>query len=145
MATADTQPHKPSSRRRRTQAHRPENEFIPNNEANDSPPSTPAPPPPRAALPKRPTKQLDFNQAMSDFKCMFPTMDNDVIEAVLRANDGAVDATIDQLLTMSIDCDGRDSPDDLDIGLISQVSAYFNQLLSMSKYCYENCNNRDIY
>ena len=34
---------------------------------------------------------------------MFPTMEEDVIEAVLRANDGAVDATIDQLLTMSID------------------------------------------
>ena len=40
---------------------------------------------------------------MSDFRHMFPTMEEDVIEAVLRANDGAVDATIDQLLTMSID------------------------------------------
>ena len=40
---------------------------------------------------------------MSDFREMFPTMEDDVIEAVLRANDGAVDATIDQLLTMSID------------------------------------------
>ena len=40
---------------------------------------------------------------MSDFRQMFPTMEEDVIEAVLRANDGAVDATIDQLLTMSID------------------------------------------
>ena len=43
------------------------------------------------------------SQAMADFRQMFPTMEDDVIEAVLRANDGAVDATIDQLLTMSID------------------------------------------
>lgn len=42
---------------------------------------------------------------MSDFKSMFPTLDDEVIEAVLRANDGAVDATIDQLLTMTIDED----------------------------------------
>ena len=39
---------------------------------------------------------------------MFPTMEEDVIEAVLRANDGAVDATIDQLLTMSIDVGGNE-------------------------------------
>lgn len=49
------------------------------------------------------TMQLEFAQAMSDFKTMFPDMDKEVIEAVLRANQGAVDATIDQLLTMSID------------------------------------------
>ena len=42
---------------------------------------------------------------MSDFREMFPTLDDEVIEAVLRANDGAVDATIDQLLTMTIDED----------------------------------------
>lgn len=47
--------------------------------------------------------QLEFTQAMTDFKTMFPDMDDDVIEAVLRANQGAVDATIDQLLTMSTD------------------------------------------
>ncbi|XP_013384324.1 uncharacterized protein LOC106154498 isoform X2 [Lingula anatina] len=49
------------------------------------------------------TRQLDFNQAMQDFKHMFPTMEEEVIEAVLRANNGAVDETIDQLLTMNID------------------------------------------
>ncbi|XP_058053707.1 CUE domain-containing protein 1 [Anopheles bellator] len=49
------------------------------------------------------TMQLEFSQAMSDFKNMFPEMDRDVIEAVLRANQGAVDATIDQLLAMSTD------------------------------------------
>lgn len=49
------------------------------------------------------TMQLDFSQAMSDFKIMFPDMECDVIEAVLRANQGAVDATIDQLLAMSTD------------------------------------------
>lgn len=47
--------------------------------------------------------QLEFTQAMTDFKTMFPDMDDDVIEAVLRANQGAVDATIDQLLAMSTD------------------------------------------
>lgn len=51
----------------------------------------------------RPTTQLDFHQAMQDFKTMFPEMDHDVIEEVLRANQGAVDATIDQLLAMSTD------------------------------------------
>lgn len=49
------------------------------------------------------TMQLEFTQAMTDFKTMFPDMDDDVIEAVLRANQGAVDATIDQLLAMSTD------------------------------------------
>lgn len=34
---------------------------------------------------------------------MFPDLEEDVIEAVLRANNGAVDATIDQLLTMNVD------------------------------------------
>lgn len=47
--------------------------------------------------------QLDFYQAMADFKLMFPNMDEEVIEAVLRANEGAVDGTIDQLLTMNTD------------------------------------------
>ena len=43
---------------------------------------------------------------MNDFKHMFPTLDRDVIEAVLRANNGLVDATIDQLLSMGIDMEG---------------------------------------
>lgn len=47
--------------------------------------------------------QLEFAQAMTDFETMFPDMDNNVIEAVLRSNLGAVDATIDQLLAMSTD------------------------------------------
>ncbi|CAD6230988.1 GSCOCG00006911001-RA-CDS [Cotesia congregata] len=46
---------------------------------------------------------LEFYQAMADFKNMFPQMDDDVIEAVLRSNQGAVDTTIDQLLAMSTD------------------------------------------
>lgn len=70
----------------------------------------------------RPTKQLDFYQAMDDFKTMFPLMENDVIEAVLRANDGAVDATIDQLLTMSIDTEGSESPVSIPSELISPLS-----------------------
>ena len=40
---------------------------------------------------------------MTDFRVMFPDMEADVIEAVLRANNGAVDATIDHLLAMTAD------------------------------------------
>ncbi|KMY96966.1 CUE domain-containing protein 1 isoform X1 [Drosophila simulans] len=49
------------------------------------------------------TLQLEFSQAMTDFKKMFPDIDREVIEAILRANLGAVDQTIDALLAMSID------------------------------------------
>ncbi|XP_017029797.1 CUE domain-containing protein 1 isoform X3 [Drosophila kikkawai] len=49
------------------------------------------------------TLQLEFSQAMADFKKMFPDIDREVIEAILRANLGAVDQTIDALLAMSID------------------------------------------
>ncbi|WAR02434.1 CUED1-like protein [Mya arenaria] len=52
-----------------------------------------------------PKARYNIYQAMDDFRTMFPTLDDEVIEAVLRANDGAVDATIDQLLTMTIDED----------------------------------------
>ena len=48
-----------------------------------------------------PVTQLDFEQAMRDFKTMFPMMEADVIGMVLRSNNGAVDVTIDQLLTMT--------------------------------------------
>jgi hypothetical protein len=58
-----------------------------------------------------PNKTLDFYQAMGDFKSMFPGMDEEIIEAVLRANNGAVDATIDQLLSMSM------SKEELELGL----------------------------
>ena len=50
-------------------------------------------------------------------------MDADVIETVLRSNDGAVDDTIDQLLTMSIDSDDKDFVD-IPPELISPVSSY---------------------
>lgn len=49
--------------------------------------------------------QLEFGQAMADFRVMFPNMEVDVIEAVLRSNNGAVDTTIDQLLAMTADND----------------------------------------
>lgn len=42
---------------------------------------------------------------------MFLIMDIDVIEVVLRFNDGVVDDIIDQLLIMSIDVDDRDFVD----------------------------------
>lgn len=56
--------------------------------------------------PARQVRRLEFNQAMDDFKTMFPNMDYDIIECVLRANSGAVDATIDQLLQMNLEGSG---------------------------------------
>lgn len=49
------------------------------------------------------SKNLDFYESMYHFKKMFPKFDPEVIETVLRSNDGAVDRTVDQLLAMSID------------------------------------------
>nr|XP_057936478.1 CUE domain-containing protein 1b [Doryrhamphus excisus]XP_057936479.1 CUE domain-containing protein 1b [Doryrhamphus excisus] len=67
--------------------------------------------------PNRQVRRLEFNQAMEDFKTMFPSMDYEVIECVLRSNNGAVDATIDQLLQMTIDGqvsnDSSDSDDSI--------------------------------
>ncbi|XP_039292346.1 CUE domain-containing protein 1 [Nilaparvata lugens] len=60
------------------------------------------------------TTQLEFHQAMADFKTMFPAMDDDVIEAVLRSNQGAVDATIDQLLAMTTDNENEKIRHELD-------------------------------
>lgn len=60
------------------------------------------------------TMQLEFEEAMSDFKTMFPDMEKEVIEAVLRANQGAVDATIDQLLAMSVDNQNEKLRNELD-------------------------------
>lgn len=54
--------------------------------------------------PTQPVVGLDFKEAMNDFKIMFPTLDDDVIEAVLRSNKGSIDPTVDQLLIMSSDC-----------------------------------------
>lgn len=45
--------------------------------------------------------QLDFQQAMSDFGSMFPSLSASVIEGVLRSNNGSVDSTIDKLLQIS--------------------------------------------
>jgi len=61
-----------------------------------------------AATRRPPTGGLDFNEAMTDFKTMFPTLDEEVIEAVLRCNKGSVDRTVDQLLTMSCECRAAD-------------------------------------
>ncbi|XP_071850161.1 CUE domain-containing protein 1-like isoform X2 [Apostichopus japonicus] len=61
------------------------------------------PPPPQRHLhppTQRPSRQLEFNQAMEDFSHMFPRLDREVIESVLRSNNGAVDITIDQLLVL---------------------------------------------
>lgn len=66
-------------------------------------------------------RRLEFNQAMDDFKTMFPSMDHEVIECVLRANNGAVDSTIDQLLQMSLDGQGTDDSSDSDDSIPPEV------------------------
>lgn len=58
---------------------------------------------------------------MEDFKTMFPSMDYEVIECVLRSNNGAVDATIDQLLQMSIDGQGSDDSSDSDDSIPPEI------------------------
>lgn len=55
---------------------------------------------PGGGRPRTTPKPLNFQQAMSDFGVMFPEIDRDVIEAVLRANNGVVQTTIDQLLEL---------------------------------------------
>ncbi|XP_005749435.1 CUE domain-containing protein 1b isoform X2 [Pundamilia nyererei] len=71
--------------------------------------------------PSRQVRRLEFNQAMEDFKTMFPSMDYEVIECVLRSNNGAVDATIDQLLQMSIDGQGSDDSSDSDDSIPPEI------------------------
>ena len=55
---------------------------------------------------------MEFKAAMRDFSTMFPTLDAETIETVLRSNNGAVDATIDQLLEM---CDSMGLSSSLDV------------------------------
>ncbi|KAM9852983.1 CUE domain-containing protein 1b [Aulostomus maculatus] len=71
--------------------------------------------------PNRQVRRLEFNQAMEDFKTMFPSMDYEVIECVLRSNNGAVDATIDQLLQMSIDGQGSDDSSDSEDSIPAEI------------------------
>ncbi|KAM9317791.1 CUE domain-containing protein 1b isoform 1-T2 [Pholidichthys leucotaenia] len=71
--------------------------------------------------PNRQVRRLEFNQAMEDFKTMFPSMDYEVIECVLRSNNGAVDATIDQLLQMSIDGQSSDDSSDSDDSIPPEI------------------------
>ncbi|XP_039612617.1 CUE domain-containing protein 1b [Polypterus senegalus] len=71
--------------------------------------------------PARQVRRLEFNQAMEDFKTMFPNMDYDVIECVLRANNGAVDATIDQLLQMNIEGHSLDDSSDSDDSIPPEI------------------------
>ncbi|XP_072557288.1 CUE domain-containing protein 1b isoform X2 [Paramormyrops kingsleyae] len=71
--------------------------------------------------PARQVRRLEFNKAMEDFKTMFPSMDYEVIECVLRSNNGAVDATIDQLLQMSIDGQGSDDSSDSDDSIPPEI------------------------
>ncbi|XP_053131196.1 CUE domain-containing protein 1 [Hemicordylus capensis] len=71
--------------------------------------------------PARQVRRLEFNQAMEDFRTMFPNMDYDIIECVLRANNGAVDATIDQLLQMNLDGSGYEDSSDSDDSIPPEI------------------------
>lgn len=71
--------------------------------------------------PSRQVRRLEFHQAMEDFRTMFPTVDYEVIECVLRSNNGAVDATIDQLLQMSVDGRGSDDSSDSDDSVPAEI------------------------
>ncbi|KAI1893399.1 hypothetical protein AGOR_G00123330 [Albula goreensis] len=71
--------------------------------------------------PARQVRRLEFNQAMDDFKTMFPGMDYEVIECVLRSNNGAVDATIDQLLQMSVEGQISDDSSDSDDSIPPEI------------------------
>jgi len=75
-----------------------------------------------------PTVGLDFNEAMADFKTMFPTLDDEVIEAVLRCNKGSVDRTVDQLLTMSCECRAADLLNNGDGGGLPVQHALFDTM-----------------
>lgn len=85
------------------------------------------PPPPQFQRPMplpphlhRPSRQLEFNQAMEDFSNMFPRLDREVIESVLRSNNGAVDVTIDQLLVLDEDTDSLEPSSSLGSSFSSQ-------------------------
>ncbi|XP_013993553.1 CUE domain-containing protein 1 [Salmo salar] len=69
----------------------------------------------------RTVRRLEFNQAMEDFRTMFPSMEQEVIECVLRANHGAVDSTIDQLLQMSLDGHGSNDSSDSEDSLPPEI------------------------
>nr|XP_046162552.1 CUE domain-containing protein 1-like [Oncorhynchus gorbuscha]XP_046162553.1 CUE domain-containing protein 1-like [Oncorhynchus gorbuscha]XP_046162554.1 CUE domain-containing protein 1-like [Oncorhynchus gorbuscha] len=69
----------------------------------------------------RTVRRLEFNQAMEDFRTMFPSMEQEVIECVLRANHGAVDCTIDQLLQMSLDGHGSNDSSDSEDSLPPEI------------------------
>jgi hypothetical protein len=70
------------------------------------------------------SRQLNFNKAMSDFKVMFPTFEHEVIEMVLRANNGLVDATVDQLLAMQGETNEPEDNELLDPELNVRLPSY---------------------
>jgi len=82
-------------------------------------------------LTQQPVTQLDFHQSMNHFKTMFPSIDEDVIETVLRANNGAVDSTIDQLLQISSENQNGNSKTS---GVPSNPPSYSASMQSSSPY-----------
>ncbi|XP_046841191.1 uncharacterized protein LOC124435298 [Xenia sp. Carnegie-2017] len=73
------------------------------------------------------SRQLDFSKAMNDFKVMFPTFDYEVIEMILRANNGLVDATVDQLLAMQTEDSQTTKNKHLDPELNVRLPSYIDE------------------
>lgn len=73
------------------------------------------------------SRQLDFSKAMNDFKVMFPTFDYEVIEMILRANNGLVDATVDQLLAMQTENSQTTKNKHLDPELNVRLPSYIDE------------------
>ncbi len=75
---------------------------------------------------------------MSDLCHMFPNLDEKVVEAVLQANNGVVDETIDQLLTMNLDCStevGVQATSGAHCGATGAIDKTLDQLLTMNMDC----------
>ncbi len=82
---------------------------------------------------------LNFYESMYHFKKMFPKFESDVIEQVLRANNGSVDKTIDQLLLMSADYESFEVEKKfVDIIDESTLAATQSSLISSEFVCFQD-------
>jgi hypothetical protein len=65
---------------------------------------------------------LDFYESMYHLQKMFPKLDSEVIESVLRSNQGQVDKTLDQLLTITMDDELNEIGQDDTLGAAALVA-----------------------
>lgn len=76
--------------------------------------------------------QLDFNHSMQAFKTMFPMLEENLIETVLRSNQGAVDATIDQLLQISSETPSNNNAPTNPPSYTASVASDYNKNLNLN-------------